>query len=587
MTVTSETQACRWNVQPAHEKAMSLAAALKISPLLGQVLVNRGIDTPEAGHDFLSPKLTALLRPETLPGMAAAVQRLRQALENEEKITLYGDYDVDGITGVSILLSLLNHLRGRADYYIPHRLDEGYGLNEEAIRSLAAGGTQLVITVDCGISAVDVADLAADLGMDMIITDHHQPGPALPRAAAIVHPLLDAEYANPDSAGAMVAFKLAWALADALAPGPRLPDDLRRIMLEATSLAAVGTVADVVDLRGENRILTHYGLRSLAQSQLCGVQALFASAGLAGKGVDSYDVGFKLGPMLNAAGRMGHARLAVELLSCSNERRAQEIADYLRQQNQLRQQCGRKVFKEACQRVTAQGMHLPERRSIVLGGEDWHRGVLGIVASRLVEKYCRPAIVVNRLHDGSGLAQGSGRSIAGFSMLDAIRACQDHLVSFGGHTMAAGVTLETERVDAFAEAFEAYAAEAIAPEDLTPQLTIDALTPLSSLSMDTLQQLQRLGPFGAGNARPVFATRGVQLISPPRRVGAQGDHLQLSITDNTQALRCIGFGMGKLEKKLLDVETFDIAYEADINSYNGRSQVQLVLTDVRLETAAM
>lgn len=583
MIATSGTQPYRWHIQPSHEGASGLASSLKISPLLAQVLVNRGIESPEAGHDFLSPKLKALIRPETMPGMAGAVQRLRQALEHEEKVTIYGDYDVDGITGVSILLSLLNHLQGRVDYYIPHRLDEGYGLNVAAIRSLAAGGTQLLVTVDCGISGIEAATVANDLGMDVIITDHHQPGSELPPAAAIVHPLLETDYPNPDSAGAMVAFKLAWALADALNPGPRLPDDLRRIMLEATSLAAVGTVADVVDLRGENRILTHYGLRSLAQSHLCGVQALFASAGLTGKGVDSHDVGFKLGPMLNAAGRMGHARLAVELLSSSNERRAAEIADYLRQQNQLRQQCGRKVFKEACQVVTAQGMNRPERRSIVLGGEDWHRGVLGIVASRLVEKYYRPAIVVSRLDDDSGLSQGSARSIPGFCMLSAIRACSEHLVSFGGHIMAAGLTLETDRVETFAEAIEAYAREALMPEDLTARLTIDAMTSLSTLSMETIQQLQRLGPFGAGNTRPVFATRGVRLISPPRRVGAQGDHLQLSITDNTQALRCIGFGMGKLEKKLQEVEAFDVAYEADINNYNGNSQVQLVLTDVQLD----
>jgi single-stranded-DNA-specific exonuclease len=584
MIATAATQPTRWNVQPSHERASSLAASLKVSPLLAQVLVNRGIESPEAGHDFLSPKLRSLIRPETMPGMAGAVQRLRRALEGQERITIYGDYDVDGITGVSILLSLLSHLQGRVDYYIPHRLDEGYGLNEDAIRSLAAGGTQLVVTVDCGISGVQAAALAAELGMDMIITDHHQPGPELPPATAIVHPLLESDYPNPDSAGAMVAFKLAWALADALHAGPRLPEDLRRIMLEATSLAAVGTVADVVDLRGENRILTHYGLKSLAQSQLCGVQALFASAGLTGGGVDSHDVGFKLGPMLNAAGRMGHARLAVELLTSSNERRAGEIADYLRQQNQLRQKCGRKVFKEACQRVTSQGMNRAERRSIVLGGEDWHRGVLGIVASRLVEKYYRPALVVSTLDDNSGLSQGSARSIPGFCMLSAIRACADHLVSYGGHTMAAGLTLETDRIEAFAEAFESYARENLTAEQLTAQLTIDALTSLSTLSMETIQQLQRLGPFGAGNTRPIFATRGVRLISPPRRVGAQGDHLQLSITDNTQAVRCIGFGMGKLEKKLQEVDVFDVAYEADINNYNGRSQVQLVLTDVQLES---
>lgn len=583
MLAAAGTQKYQWQVADQDEKATALATTLKISPLLAQVLLNRGIDSEADGHVFLNPKLSSLFSPETMPGVEAAVTRLRQALDKGHKITLYGDYDVDGITGVAILLSLITHLGGRVDYYIPHRLDEGYGLNADAIRTLAEGGAELLITVDCGISAVESATLAADLGMDLIITDHHQPGETLPPAVALVHPLLDENYPNPYSAGALVAFKLAWALAKSLHPEPRLPEDLRRIMLEATSLAAVGTVADVVDLRGENRIVTHFGLLSLPHSELPGIQALIQTADLKGKGVDSYDIGFKIGPMLNAAGRMGHARLAVELLTCTNEIRARETAEYLRQQNQLRQQCGRKVFKDACQRVSAQGMNQSDRHSIVLAGEDWHRGVLGIVASRIVDKYYRPTIVVSQLNDGSGQAQGSARSIPGFCMLSAIRACSEHLVTYGGHTMAAGVTIASDQIDAFVDAFEAYASTSLKQEDLQARLTIDAWAPLSSFTLDSVKQLQRLGPFGAGNPRPVFATQGVRLLGPPRRVGAQGDHLQLSITDNTQGVRCIGFGMGKLEKKLLEVEAFDVAYEVDINTYNGYSNVQLVLTDVQFE----
>ncbi|MCP4454233.1 MAG: single-stranded-DNA-specific exonuclease RecJ, partial [Planctomycetes bacterium] len=307
MQTTAGTRANQyvWQIEPVSSHRQEVASALKISPVLAQILINRGLEHPQTANAFLRPKLTDLIRPEHMPGTPEAVVRIRQALEAQEKITLYGDYDVDGITGVSILLALLTQIKADVDYYIPHRIDEGYGLNDDAIEQLAAAGTKLIITVDCGISAVAAAARAAELGVDLIVTDHHQPGSELPAAVALVHPLLEADYGNPVSAGAMVAFKLAWALANDLCEGAKLTQPLREFMLEATSLAAVGTVADVVDLRGENRILTHYGLKTLAHSQLVGVQALIEGAGVEGKGLDSYDIGFKIGPMLNAAGRMG------------------------------------------------------------------------------------------------------------------------------------------------------------------------------------------------------------------------------------------------------------------------------------------
>ena len=586
MSSTAGTQKYHWVITPPHEKAADLAHALKIAPILGQVLMNRGLTSTEQAHGFLRPKLNDLIRPEQTPGIEPAVQRIREAIDRGEKITIYGDYDVDGITGVSILLSLLKLLGANVGYYIPHRLDEGYGLNIQAVELLDTDGTQLMITVDCGISGIESAQRAAQLGLDVIITDHHQPGPTLPPAVAIVHPLLAPDYPNPAAAGAMVAFKLAWAVADAMSSGPRLSEELRQCMLDATGLAALGTVADVVDLRGENRILTHFGLKGLTHCGLLGVQSLIEVAGLGGQGVDSYDVGFKLGPMLNAAGRMGHARLAVELLTCHSEIRARQIAEYLKDQNTQRQQCGRKIFKDACQMVVARGFNHPDRRSIVLSGESWHRGVLGIVASRLVDKFYRPTIVVNLLDDNSGLAQGSARSIPGFSMLDAIRHCSEHLVTFGGHSMAAGLTVESARVEAFTEAFEAYAVEHLRQEDIAAKLDIDALVPLSVFSLETLKQLELLGPFGQGNPRPVFASQGVHLIAPPRRVGAKGDHLQLTVSDHTQAIRCIAFGLGKLEKKLLEVESFNMAYEAQINRFNGQSSPQLCLIDIQLPETA-
>jgi single-stranded-DNA-specific exonuclease len=589
MLTTAGTQNTRWIVQPADSRAADLAQSLRISNLTAQVLLNRGLDGAESANTFLRPKLVDLIRPELMPGMPTAVERVRRAMDRGEKITVYGDYDVDGITGVSILLSLLTRLGGQVDYYIPHRLDEGYGLNDEAVRSIAAAGTKLLVTVDCGIGAAASVELASQLGMDVIITDHHEPGDVLPKALTIVHPRLAAgvsdrvAYANPDSAGAMVAFKLAWAVANTFSTGPRMAGDLRQFMLDATSLAALGTVADVVDLCGENRVLTHYGLKALPQSSLAGVQALIECAGLAGKGLDSYDVGFKLGPMLNAAGRMGHARLAVELLTAGSAGRCRQIAEYLKEQNTLRQQCGQKIFKEACQLILAQGLNHPDRRSIVLVGENWHRGVLGIVAARIVDRFNRPTIVLN-LEDGpEGQAQGSGRSIPGFCLLSAIRSCSEHLVTFGGHTMAAGLTVDAGKVPAFSEAFEAYAGDNLKGEDVTASLRIDALSPLVQFTPALVRQLDLLGPFGQGNPSPVFATRGVRWISPPRRVGVREDHLQVAVTDNTGSIRCVGFNMGKIEKRLLEVDSFNIAYQAQLNTYNGNTSVEFILQDVQFE----
>ena len=583
-TAGTRTNEYVWNIEPASSHCQDVASTLKISPVLAQILINRGLEQPQEANAFLRPKLTDLIRPERMPGAPEAVVRIRRALETKEKITLYGDYDVDGITGVSILLALLTQIKADVDYYIPHRIDEGYGLNNEAIEQLAAAGTKLIITVDCGVSAVASAKLAAELGVDLIVTDHHQPGPELPTAVALVHPLLETDYGNPVSAGAMVAFKLAWALANDLCQGERLTQPLREFMLEATSLAAVGTVADVVDLRGENRILTHYGLKTLANSRLLGVQALIEGAGVEGRGLDSYDIGFKIGPMLNAAGRMGHARLAVELLASDSAMRSRQIAEYLKEQNTQRQQCGRKIFKEACQQIVASGYHHPDRRSIVLAGENWHRGVLGIVASRIVDKYFRPTIVVSQDSGDSSVAQGSARSIPGFCILDAIRACEEHLVAFGGHEMAAGLTIKADRVSQFVEDFEAVASELLKNRDLQASLDIDAMATLGSLPLDVIKQMQWLEPFGQGNPRPLFATKDVHLIATPRRVGAKGDHLQITVSDDTGAMRCSGFGMGKLEKKLQEAEFFHIAYEAQLNTYNGQTNPQLMLKDIQFES---
>jgi single-stranded-DNA-specific exonuclease len=583
MLLSARTPSKQWVIHPSDERCAKLAKSLKVSPLLAQVLCNRGIVDTETANIFLRPKLTELIVPEQMPGTEPAVRRIKQAITNKEKITIYGDYDVDGITGVAILWDILRLLGADVDYYIPHRIDEGYGLNTEAIRTLVESGSRLIVTVDCGITAFDSAELAEQLGLELIITDHHQSGHEPPRAVAVVHPALGESYPNPDSAGAMVAFKLAWAIANEFSPGEKLEPRLREFMLNATSLAAMGTIADIVDLRGENRVLTSYGLKALPECKLLGIQALIETAGLTGHKLDSFHIGFRLAPMLNAAGRMGHARLAVELLTSNNQTRSTEIAEYLKGQNDQRQRYERKIFKQACEMIVKRNLNHPDCKSIVLANENWHTGVIGIVASRIVDKFHRPTIMINLGDAENRIAQGSARSIPGFCLLSAIEACSQHLVSFGGHKMAAGINIDAGHIEQFSADFEAYAKQNLNYNDVAAKLHIDALAPLNEFRRETVSELQLLGPFGQGNPEPVFATKGVRLAAPPRRVGAGRDHLQLAITDNTATVRCIGFRFGSMEKKLLEHEFFNVAYQPQINNYNGNTNVEFVLTDIQFE----
>jgi len=569
-----------WVVAPPDPRALHLAKSLKVSPLVAQLLINRGVTDAQSGSAFLRPKLTDLISPELLPGIQLAAQRIKHALAQKQKITLYGDYDVDGITGVAILWQILRSLGANVDYYIPHRIDEGYGLNTDAVAAIAKSGTQLLITIDCGITAQAAAELARKLTLDLIICDHHCFADRLPPAFAIVHPALDKSYPNPDSSGALVSFKLAWAVADLFKTGAKLSPQIRDLMLNATSLAAMGTIADVMELRGENRTLASFGLSLLSDPKLPGLCALIDSAELTGKGLDSYHIGFRLAPMLNAAGRIGHARLAVELLTSASQSHAAQIAEYLKGQNAQRQRFERKIFNHACQLIAKLGIDDPKRKTVVLADASWHSGVVGIVASRIVDKFFRPAIMIN---SGSTLAQGSARSVPGFDILAAISACSKHLVAFGGHKMAAGVTMQPENIQKFADDLEDYAQHHLRDEHCTPKLHIDSLAQLSQFCYASVRELQALSPFGQGNPEPLFATRGVRLCSPPRRVGAGADHLQFAVTDGTNSIRCIGFRIGHLEKKVLERDCFDIAYHAAIDSFNGNSSVQLVIEDIRFE----
>ncbi len=585
----------RWELAAPWDGAAAAARRLKVTPLIAQVLHNRGLDDAGEARRFLSPKLTDLHPPELLGGVDAAAERICGALRKGEKVCIYGDYDVDGMTAVAILCRCLALAGADVEYYVPHRIEEGYGVNVEAVEAIAAQGTKLLVTVDCGVAAVEPLRRAGELGMDVIVTDHHAPGESLPAAVAVVHPALGGgKYPNPDLSGAGVAFKLAWQVArrvSGLGAGPvapgRVNEPMRRFLLEATSLAALGVIADVVPLLGENRVLAAYGLKGLAAVDHAGIRALVKSAGLAGAKLDSYDVGFRLAPRLNAAGRMGHARLAVELLARPERARCAEIAHYLEQQNTRRQRVEREILKQAVARIDSGDLPAPADHAIVLAGQGWHGGVVGIVASRLVDRFARPAVLIAL--DGDD-GQGSARSIEGFHMRDALAACADHLRSFGGHSMAGGVRLSAGRVEAFAAAFTRYAAEHLSPELLTATLRVDAEASLPELDAAAVGHLEKLAPFGRGNPHPVVAVRAVRVLSPPQRMGRDGATGGFIVGSDVgpsgaflpgRRMRCVGFGMGELADELAGVGAIDIAGEPVLNRFRNRVSVEMRLRDVR------
>ena len=578
----------RWNIAQSSEAAEPLATALKTSPLIAQMLVNRGITNTEEGQRFLTPSLKHLHEPEAIPNLRRAAERVAAAIRSNEKIVIYGDYDVDGITATSILWHAIRLLGGQAEYYIPHRLEEGYGLNAEAIAQICEAGAKVIISVDCGITAIAEARVAGERGVDLIVTDHHDwridhatGRPELPECFTIVHPRLPLEgmapYPNPGLCGAGVAFKLAWGLGQAHNNAVRVSDDFRRFLVEATALAALGTIADVVPLKGENRMLAHFGLGGLKQSQLTGIKALIESAKLTGQNLDSYHVGFLLAPRLNACGRMGHAREAVEMLTTADLPRATEIATYLETQNRARQDLERKILEQAMEQATELGCDSADCRGIVLGREDWHPGVIGIVASRVVSRFNKPTIMVS-LSNGHG--HGSGRSIAGFHLAKALDACRDHLEACGGHEMAAGLRLESARFEEFRAAFKEYARQTVSDEMLIPALNIDCVAELRQVTQALVTDMQRLGPFGQGNPKPLLCCLGVEVAAPPRRVGRTGDHLQLLIRQGTHTMKCIAFKCGELCDRLQPGVQVDLAVEPTINEFNGYRNVQLEVKDL-------
>ena len=566
-----------WQVAPVEAGSTELAARLRTSHLVAQTLYNRGVRDFEQAQCFLDPKLSYLHDPELLHDASLAARKIASAVEKGHKIVIYGDYDVDGMTAVSILHACLRLLNANVSYYVPHRLEEGYGLNRQAVEKIVADGADMIITVDCGINAIHEAQIATRAGLEVIITDHHGLGEALPDVAAIVHPTMG-DYPNPHLCGAGVAMKLAWQIARATGGERRVDDQMRNFLLDATCMAALGTIADVVPLTGENRVLAVFGLKGLAGTKHNGLRALLASADLDNKKLDAFHVGFVLGPRLNACGRMGHAGLAVELLTEASPERCVEIAEYLKEANTQRQKVERDILDQALELVKRQGLDDPSRKIIVLSGEDWHGGVIGIVASRIVDQFGKPAILI--APNGEGLGHGSGRSIEGFDMRAALEACGSHLVSFGGHTMAGGLKIDLERLASFTEAIEQYAMANITDKQLMAPLELDAEATLADLSASVVNQLESLSPFGQGNGPPLFAFRGCEVMTPPRRMGRGGRAVQFFAGQGKSSIRVVGFSMGDLADSLQVGARLDIAAQPVVNEFNGRTSIELVLTDV-------
>jgi single-stranded-DNA-specific exonuclease len=560
--------------RPDPEAALSLSRETGTSPLVGQILINRGIREVEEARRFLHPSLTDLDDPFAIPGLDAAAARLAVATRGRERVVVYGDYDVDGISGTALLTSFLNMLGARTTSYLPHRSDEGYGLNEAAVRRIAGDGNSLLVTVDHGTTAVAEIAVARELKMDVLVLDHHTPGEELPDANAVVNPHLAG---NAGLCGVGVAFKVAWGLARELAGSPRVPQAHRDFLMGSLALVALGTVADVVPLRGENRILTHFGLKQLAETDSVGIRALFAVCGL-GKGLPTaVDIGFKLGPRINAAGRLGNAGLALELLLTDSTDRAREIAATLERENRRRRDIEAKILTQAVSRVEQE---YPEDHlgGIALGDERWHAGVIGIVASRLVGRFRLPTALA--AFDGE-IGRGSCRSIPALPLVTALAECEEYLLSYGGHAAAAGFTIHVSRFEEFARAFSEAVARRLTPKDLIRPIRIDQTTPLSAITSAGIRDLERIGPFGEGNPEPTFATRGLKVAGRPRRMGKKGDHLSFLVHDGTVTFRAIGFRMGDLATMVeKSEEGVDIAYTPGFDDYRKDGSIELRLRDV-------
>ncbi len=580
----------RWRIHP-HDPARiaALQQAAGIPAVVAELLICRGVCDPVAARQFLDPKLSTLREPELLPGCRQAAERVQAAIAARRPIVIYGDYDVDGMTGTAILWLCLKLLGAEVSYYVPHRVDEGYGLNCEAIRTLVAEKTALLLTVDCGIGSCAEAALARELGVELVITDHHQPGPQLPEAAAIVHPRLPgSDYPFGGLSGAGVALKLAWALCQQASGAKRVSPRMRDFLVQAVGLAALGTVADVVPLLDENRILVRHGLESLAAAPTLGLATLLDLAKIVphrhpdGKmRLEAEDLAFQIAPRLNAAGRLGQPQLAVELLVTDRPERAQELAQYIDGLNTTRQTLERSIQLAAAKQ--AKEVFDPgEDAALVLADRGWHPGVIGIVAGRLADRFHRPVVMISWDKAGMRPGIGSARSVPGFDLHAALAECGEFLLSHGGHAAAAGLKIEEHQLAGFRGAFCDVAAAQISEQQRVAEVFVDVEAPLSAFTLQVVEQIERLAPFGQGNSRPLLCTTGVALSGQLKPLGSSGHHLAMMLSQNGVTLRAVAFGAGDWADELAAVEgPLDVAFRPVINHFRGRQSVELHLVDWR------
>lgn len=566
----------RWLRPPADPALVSsLASQLQIPEPLARILVLRGLADPEQAQRFLHPSLSHFHDPYRMLGMRTAVERIRQACARGEKILIYGDYDVDGSTAVVLLRKVIELAGGQADFYIPHRLKDGYGMREEVIEEAGRRGVGLIISVDTGIREAAVVERARQLGIDTIITDHHLPDAANPQgpgALAVLNPNQPGcDYPEKNLCGVGVVFKLAHALLGSLDwPAARL----ERVLESALRIVAIGTVADVVPLTGENRTIVKFGLDALRRPVNPGLQALLASAGIArGQAPTAGEIAFWLAPRLNAAGRMDTANDVIELFTATEPQRAGEIAARLNDLNAERQQAEKGILGEVLERLR-EGLD-PASRCLIAAGEGWHRGVLGIVASRLVERFYRPTVVIS-VDSEEGVAYGSGRSIRPFHLLEALESMPELFLRFGGHRQAAGFSLPAERLPEFRSRFEAFAAARLNAEDCVPELRIDAEVALAEITDASMNALGDLAPYGFGNPEPVFAAAGLTLSSEPRLL--KDKHLRLALRQHGRSITAIGWNLGTRATELHAGALVDAAFTVEADDYSGGWR--LVLKDL-------
>ena len=563
----------KWVVQPEPDSSVSrrLSDDLKIPRIASRILAARGITDSLRAERFIKPSIADLFDPSLLSNMDKAVERVIQALKNNEKIMIYGDYDVDGITSTAVMFLVLNRLGANVTYYLPNRLVEGYGISEDGLKEAKKRDIDLLITVDCGITAVDEFSIAREMGIDCIITDHHEPADRIPDVHAIVNAKLDGED-NPgfELSAVGIAYKFAQALYRELGQ-----DETE--LEEHLDLVALGTAADIVPMIGENRILTKFGLDQIARTSKPGLKALIFIAGLMGQRIGTGQVVFILAPRINAIGRLGDAEQAIKLLTTRDENKASTIARILNAENQRRKSIDEKTLNEAIEQLEST-IDLSKDKAIVLSSRGWHQGVIGIVASRLVEKYHRPTVMI-AINGDEG--KGSARSIPGFHLYDALKECEGDLLRYGGHKYAAGLTIAPEKIESFKKNLNKVSSRMLTDEDLVPKLVIDSEIDLDIIDDGLVNVLERFSPFGPQNMRPVFVSYGNEIVGTPHIVGKK--HLKFKVRKGERILDCIGFNHGDFLKKMnYHPILIDMVYVIEYNYWNGQNRIQLRIRDIRL-----